>query len=169
MDRRQTVVKSVLAALLILPFLTSCLSDQAPRTAPESATQGPGQGTGQGTSLSDSEVAKAVAVAQQEIADQGATISNASAIARSGRIEDSNTGHPCTSGRLLQIKLIGKFPHVVTTGHPVEAGDPAPDFTVRALISTADAETGRACLIGVQTAENGEVRPIPGATILHIK
>jgi hypothetical protein len=165
MDRRQTVVKSLLVALLILPFLTSCSSDQPPRTAPESATQR----TSQGTSLSNGEVAKAVAVAQREIADQGATISNASAIARSGRIKDSNTGHPCISGRLLQIKLIGKFPHTVTTGHPVQAGDPAPDFTVRAMIITADAETGRACLIGVQTAENGEVRPIPGATILHVK
>lgn len=127
------------------------------------------QGPGHGTSLSDSEVAEALAVAQREIADKEATVSNVSAIARSGRIENSNIGHPCTSGRLLQIKLLGKFPHIVTTGHPVKAVDTQPDFTVRAVIITADAETGHACLIRVQTAENGDVRPIPGATILYVQ
>jgi hypothetical protein len=128
-----------------------------------------GQGPGHGTALSDSEVAEVLAVAQREIADQEATLSSVSAIAGSGRIEDSNIGHPCISGRLLQIKLIGKFPHIATTGHAVRAGDPQPDITVRAVIITADAETGHPCLIGVQTAENGQVRPIPDGTILHVK
>ncbi|WP_248581251.1 hypothetical protein [Nocardioides sp. InS609-2] len=105
------------------------------------------------------------AVAGQVIADQGASVSNASAIAQSGKVADSNTGQPCTSGRVLQIKLIGNFPHTVTTGHPVPPGSPAPDSTVRAMIITADAKSGRACLIGVQTGENGEVKPLPGAMI----
>ena len=102
------------------------------------------------------------------IADQGASVSSASVIARPGRVKDSNTGHPCTSGRELQIKLIGKFPHTLTTGHPVFPGSPTPDFTVRAMIITADAESGRACLIGVQTGENGEVKPLSGATMLSV-
>ena len=72
------------------------------------------------------------------------------------------------SGREPQIKLIGDFPHAVTTGHPVKPGSPTPDFTVRAMIITADAESGRACLIGVQTAENGEPKPLPGSTILSV-
>lgn len=95
-------------------------------------------------------------------------MSSASVIARPGKVKDSNTGHPCTSGRLLQIKLIGKFPHVVTTGHSVPPGSPAPDFTVRAMIVTADAESGLACLIGVQTAENGEPKPLAGGTRLSV-
>lgn len=165
MARRQMVVKQpLLAALLLLPFLASCSSDHTSRATSESTSPGPGQRM----SLNQDEVAKAEAVAGQVIEDQGASVSSASAIARSGKVDDSNTGHPCTSGRVLQIKLIGRFPHTVTTGHPVPAGSPAPDFTVRAMIITADAQSGRACLIGVQTGENGEVKPLPGATILRV-
>jgi len=102
------------------------------------------------------------------IADQGASVSSASVIARTGKVRDSNTGHPCTSGRELQIKLIGNFPHTVTTGHPVPPGSPVPDFTVRAVIITADAVSGRACLIGVQTGESGEVGPLRHGTTLSI-
>jgi hypothetical protein len=58
-------------------------------------------------------------------------------------------------GRELQVMLIGKFPHTSTLGHPVAPGSPTPDFTVRAMIITVDAESGLACLIGVQTAESG--------------
>jgi len=139
--RRQMVVKPRLAALVLVPLLASCSSDQTPHTTPEA----------HGTSLGPDEVTKAEAVARDVIADQGASVSSASVLARSGKVKDSNTGQPCTSGRELQIKLIGKFPHIVTTGHPVPPGSPTPDFTVRAMIITADAESGRACLIGVQT------------------
>lgn len=70
---------------------------------------------------------------------------------------------------MLKIKLIGNFPHTETTRHPVQAGDPAPDFTVRAMIVSADAQAGRTCLIGVQTAENGDVKPLPDGTILQAR
>ena len=158
MAHRQTVVKPILVALVVLPLLAACTSAKTPQATLES----------RGTSLSQDEVAKAEAVARQVIADQGASVSSASVIARPGKATDSNTGHPCTSGRELQIKLIGKFPHTVTTGHPVRPGTPTPDFTVRAMIITADAELGRACLIGVQTAENGEPERLPGSTILAV-
>ena len=46
----------------------------------------------------------------------------------------------------MKVKLIGSFPHTVTTGHPVKAGESMPDFTVRAMIITADARSGHACL-----------------------
>ena len=158
MAHRQTVVKPILAALVVLPLLAACTSAETPQATLERG----------GPSLSQDEVSKAEAVASQVIADQGATVSSASVIARPGKVKDSNAGHPCTSGRELQIKLIGNFPHTLTTGHPVKPGSPSPDFTVRAMIITADAETGRACLIGVQTGENGEVKPSPGATMLTI-
>lgn len=158
MGRRPMVVKTVLAGLVLLPLLAACSLDQAHDATSES----------RGTSMSQDEVAKAEAVARRVIAEQGASVSSASVIARPGKVADSNTGHPCTSGRELQIKLIGKFPHTVTTGHPVPPGTATPDFTVRAMIITADAESGRACLIGVQTGENGEVEPLPGATMFSV-
>jgi hypothetical protein len=158
MGRRPTVVKAILSALVALPLLAACFSTQTPHVAAESG----------GASLSEDEIAKAEAVARRVIADQGASVSNATAVERAGKVKDSNTGHPCTSGRELQIKLIGKFPHTATTGHPVPPGSPTPDFTVRAMIITADAGSGLACLIGVQTGEDGGPKPLAGGTTLSV-
>ena len=158
MAGRPISVKPFLAALVALPLLAACSSTQTPHTA----------STGDGRSLSQDEVAKAEAVARQAIADQGASVSSATVIEHPGKVRDSNTGHPCTSGRELQIKLIGKFPHTVTTGHPVPPGSPTPDFTVRAMIITADADSGLACLIGVQTGENGEPKRLAGGMPLAV-
>lgn len=121
-----------------------------------------------GNPVSASELAKAVALAREEIHSQRATISSATVTASSGKMLDANTGHPCTSGRLLNIKLIGSFPHTVTTGHDVRPGESSPDFTVRAVLITADARSGLACLIGVQTGERGQPEPEPNATVLDI-
>ena len=135
MVHRQMPVRRPLAAVALLPLLVACSAAQSrPNGAPEYA----------GSSLSKDEVAKAEAVARDVIADQGASVTSASAIARPGTVKDSNTGHPCTSGRELQIKLIGDFPHAVTTGHPAEKGEPPP-FPVRAMIIKAG---GRARAIG---------------------
>lgn len=158
------VVMPRLAALVFLPLLASCSLPETPHTTPEAhATP-----KARGTSLSPDEVTKAETIAHSVLADQGASVSRASVLERSGKVKDSNTGHPCTSGREFQIKLIGKFPYTVTTGHPVPPGSPTPDFTIRAVIITADAESGLACLIGVQTGEYGEVKPLPGATNLPV-
>lgn len=145
---RLMVMKPLLAAL-VLVLVAACGSDNTPQ-----ATSGGG-----GTSLSQDQVAKAQAVAREVAEDQGASVSSASVIARSGTVKDSNTGHPCTSGRELEILLIGEFPHTVTTGHAVAPGSPTPDFTVRAMNITADAETGRACLIGVQPERTAPSSP----------
>ena len=158
MARRLTDVKPILAALVALPLLVACSSAQTPQAAPN----------GGGTSLSQDEIAKAEAVARQAIADQGASVSSATVIERPGKVNDSNTGHPCTSGRELQIQLIGRFPHTLTPGRPVPPGSPTPDFTVRGMIITADAESGLACLISVQTGENGGPKPLTGGTTLPV-
>lgn len=150
-------MKQILAALVAPLLLAACSSAETPRATP----------VGGEPSLSQDDVTKAVAVARQVIADQGATVSSASAIARSGTTEESNTGYPCTSGRELQIKLIGTFPHAVTTGAGGPTGSPASDSTVRAMIITADAASGRACLISVQTG-NGAVAPLPGGMALSV-
>ena len=111
-------------------------------------------------SLSDDLLEFAHAIVQSEASVKGTEISNATAIVRSGTITKGNVGQPCTSGRLLKVQLIGRFPSIVTTGLPVEPGESA-DFTVTAVVITADAETGQVCLKGVKT---GEVEPQPGST-----
>ena len=158
MTHRHMPMGRRLAALALLPLLAACSGAQTPKATLKDP----------GASLREDEVAKAEAVARDVLADQGASVTSASVVARPGTVKDSNTGQPCTSGRELQIKLIGDFPHAVTTGHPVTPGSPPPDFTVRAMIITADAESGRACLIGVETAENGEPKPLPGSTNLSV-
>lgn len=80
-----------------------------------------------------------------------------------GRVTDSNVGYPCMSGRLLNIKLIGDFPHIVVSPMAALLGTTPPDATVHADVLTADAKTGRVCQIGVQT---GKVAPDPGAESL---
>jgi hypothetical protein len=107
-------------------------------------------------------------VALRVIAEQDATISSAFVTRGSGTVFNNNTGEPCTSGRRLQVLLIGRFPHVVTTGHPVLPGQPISDLTVGAMRVTVDPATGRPCLIGVYTLERGPIRPRPGATPISI-
>jgi len=94
-----------------------------------------------------------------------------------GSANDISAGH-----RLVRVGLAcepGRFPRKVIIGQcwqmpsdrrhdraPVKPGSPPPDFTVPAMIITADAESRRACLIDVQTAENGGPEPLPRSTIL---
>lgn len=115
--------------------------------------------------LTDQEYAFARDLVRQEIRQDGAVLTSATVTAGYGQVTDSNIGHPCLSGRLLHIRLIGDFLHVVTTGHPVQPGAPIPDFAVRAVDLTADAKTGRLCLVRVQT---GNVAPAPGAISLPV-
>ncbi len=110
----------------------------------------------------------ALAVARDQIDAQEATILSATFSVRSGKVLQSNMGRACTSGRLVDVKLIGSFPHIVTPGNPVRPGEPEPDFTVRAMLITADARSGVPCRIGVQTAENGEPQPKANAVTLDL-
>lgn len=107
----------------------------------------------------DPELNFARAIAQHEVRAVEADIVSATFVVRNGTVTESNVGHPCTSGRLIEVKLIGHFPHIVTTGHPLEA-DQNEDFKVTAVMVTADAASGEPCLKGVQT---GHVEPEPNA------
>jgi len=157
-----------LAGLLVFALgVAACSSDDSPSRS-NGELVGGNTSSVEERSLSQDEVAMAVAVARDRLKNQGASVSSATAIMRPGRVVDTNTGHRCGSGRILRIKLIGSFPHIVTTGHPVLKGQPVPDFTVRALIITADASSGQVCLAGVQTAEAGEPQPLADATVLDL-
>lgn len=107
----------------------------------------------------------ATAIARDEETREQAHLASSTVTAGRGVVRDSNTGHPCRSGRVLRITLIGDFPHIVTTGHAVEPGQPVPDLTVRAVDLTADALTGQTCLIGVRT---GQPEPAPRAVVLDL-
>ena len=101
----------------------------------------------------DRALAFARSIARQAEADQvDARITSVSVLVHPGRVarSESNVGRACSSGRLVDVKLIGDFPHIDTTGYPVKPGQ-HPDFTVHAVIITADARTGKVCLRGVQT------------------
>lgn len=115
--------------------------------------------------LTDKEYAFARELVKSEIRQENAVLTSATVTVGNGTVFDSNVGYPCTSGRLLHIKLIGEFPHIATGGLAVQPGTQPPDLTVRAVNLTADAKTGRPCLIGVQT---GKVAPAPNAVSLPI-
>ena len=119
--------------------------------------------------IADRERTLAERIVRQELTEErqkDATIDSASFTVSDGTVNESNTGHVCDSGRLLRIRLIGEFPHIVTTGiYPLEGTETAQDTTVRAVLLTADYQTGKVCLVGVGT---GEVAPAPGATVLAL-
>lgn len=140
--------------LLLLPFLVSC----AAHTGSEAAIAEDG--------LTNREAALAADVVRRVIDEQDATVTRITVASTRGIVKHPNTGQPCLSGRELRIKLIGTFPHIVTTGHPVLPGQAAPDTTASdttagAMLITADAETGEACLIGIEAPTKGEPLPIP--------
>lgn len=157
MTHSSTTATTRLVALTLALLFGACSSTEMPPSDAEST----------GSVLSKSEITKAVAVAKQVIADQGATVSSASVIAVAGTTEDSNTGSPCTSGRELQIKLIGTFPKSVTTGTGGPTASPSSGAGIQAMVITADAASGRACLIRVQTGD-GAAQPLSGGRTLPL-
>ena len=105
--------------------------------------------------LTDREFNVAVAIARAEADKEAATVTSATATVGAGTETETNAGPACTSGTLLHIKLIGTFPTIVA--------DLAGGASVSTVLITADPESGKPCLIGVQT---GPTTPDPGATLL---
>jgi hypothetical protein len=88
-------------------------------------------------------------------------IASVSAVREERIVTDSNTGHECTSGSVVVIKLIGSFPHIVVSSPPG-----ASSTAVHAVIATADLRSGLVCLVSVET---GKVTPGPNATVLFTR
>jgi hypothetical protein len=109
------------------------------------------------TALTDHQIS--VATARQENEKLSGRNTTATAVRADGPIDDSNTGHPCPSGPVLKIELIGDEFDVVYSPSPF-GGDQGP---IRAVLISADAESGAPCLISVRT---GDPHPDPGAVVL---
>jgi hypothetical protein len=120
-------------------------------------------GTGGGSSspdhgtLSDREFAVAYDLARAEVDKAAKSITSATATVGPGIETENNVGPPCTSGTLLHIKLIGAWNivHGGLAGRPYEP--------VSTVLVTADPESGKPCLLSVQT---GQQEPDRGATVL---
>lgn len=158
--------RGVLAAFVVVAAaLTGCASSAAPndgaRSAPPSRTDtSPSHGQ-----LTDEQFRIASKVAREQGERSARSISGATATVGTGVVTDSNTGHPCTSGTLLHIKVIGEFniTHGGLGGTPGRASQSPIDDAVHAVLITADGNSGEVCLISVQT---GDVQPDPGAVLL---
>jgi hypothetical protein len=112
--------------------------------------------------LSAQEYAAAITAAHQVQATVTGTFVSATAWAGHGRVRDSNTGHTCTSGHVVHVRLIWMAGASFTHGG-IAGGGPR-DGPRQALIVTADAGTGQPCLIG---ASYSHVAPGPDETFLY--
>jgi hypothetical protein len=148
------------AACVLVLGLGACGTAPFPRH-PDSASEG---GAG---SLTDADLAAAMAAARREIAEESATVTSATVTTRSGTLQESNTGFSCESGRILDLKLIGTFLHITAAPVPLDANRSATpeDFDVHAVLLAVDAASGQTCQIGVQT---GQVHPATGAVVLDV-
>jgi len=108
--------------------------------------------------LTDDQYAAAVQIAQNEIDHEHARITSATAVIRSGTVHQPNLAGRCTSGQEIRILLIGRFRHIVVDPPPG-----APDGPASSVGITADAASGRACLLGVG---NTQVKPYRGSANL---
>lgn len=77
-------------------------------------------------------------------------ISAVIATVRPGTQLDSNTGHTCDSGTIIDVRLEGAF-NTTTTGLSSDITTAIPDTTVREMDLSVDETTGLICLIGAQT------------------
>jgi hypothetical protein len=95
--------------------------------------------------LSAEQYAAAVRIARADLAHDHGKLTSATAIVTKGRVKQSDGHGACTSGRVLKVQLIGHFRHLAVSVAP---GRPTgPD---QAVVSVADAATGRACIVGVR-------------------
>jgi hypothetical protein len=112
--------------------------------------------------LTELEYTAAMKAAHQVQGTVKGTFVSATATAGPGRVRQSNTGHPCTSGRVVRVRLI--WMAGASFMHGGFAGPGPPDGPRQALSVTADAATGQPCLIG---ASYSHVAPRPGETFLY--
>lgn len=91
-------------------------------------------------------------------------IDTVTAVVHDGTVNDPNTGHPCSSGQIIAVTLIGAFA-IPVSGPAVPAGSSdMPDRTVHGVDLLVDEQTGDTCLLSVRT---GAVEPRTDSTVLY--
>jgi len=96
-------------------------------------------------SLTADQYAVAVRVARTVSRDPGNHLTSATAVVVSGRVSRADAPAGCRSGRLLKVRLIGRFPHTVVDRSP----DTARQGPVRAVLLTAVVSSGEVCAAGI--------------------
>jgi hypothetical protein len=136
MSQRPTAVRRTRLVLCALVFsVVTCGCDS-------------GSGSAAG-GLSDQDRAVATSIARHEASRSARSVSIATATLGTGTVTDSNTGHRCTSGKLLRIKVTGQWniAHGVA-GPLLQPTSPAASVaSMQTVILQADPTTGFACLI----------------------
>jgi hypothetical protein len=115
----------------------------------------------QGT-LSRSEYARAVAIAQSEIAKDQAEVTQAVAYVVAGKVQQPNLEGECDSGHVLVVSLVGRFPHIIF-GSGLASPLQQPQGPERWVTVKADPTTGQECLTGVS---RGRFKAVAGAANL---
>jgi hypothetical protein len=140
----------------VLATTAACNADAGSRQYPADSTRVSVTAvTGQELSAADRDRALAAAHLQANLLAVGrdsppvsgwpSGISAVTAAVRPGTVTDSNTGHTCESGVVIDVRLTGAF-DTVTTGTT-----DSPDNTVREVDLSVDETTGLTCLISVRT------------------
>jgi hypothetical protein len=164
--RLRLAILSVGAGLLLMSGCSRTSSEaSASGSAAFAAPNARASTTAPHGDLSSQEYDAAIELARQEIRHEKATVTSATATVGDGTVAQPNLSGHCDSGRLLKVTLIGTFPNIVTTGHPVPSASRPQDFAVHAVVLTADAGSAQACLLGVET---GNPAPEPGAVVLDL-
>jgi hypothetical protein len=165
MSSRLSVVRRAFTAAtcLLAGVMVGGCASSANRPLDDSTGSGSALGHG---SLTDREFSVASAVARAQADKDASAITSATATVGKGTVTDPNDGPPCTSGTLLHIKLIGTFNNIAVAGGPSAGASSANNYSVSAVLITADPESGKACDLSVQT---GPTTPDPGATLLFTK
>jgi hypothetical protein len=98
--------------------------------------------------LTSRQYALAVRAVRRAVDVERAHLVSATAVLRPGPVRHPNLGGLCRSGRLLKIRLTGRFPHIGVHRLPR-----APSGLVTSVQITADGTSGRACRLDVGVGE----------------
>lgn len=142
--RRSAAVLVVTAALLVAVGAWGALMLASSSTARPKYPTSPDDGP-----LTPRQYALAVRLVTRAVTIDQAHLATATAVVRSGVVVSPNQGGMCRSGRLVEIRLTGRFPDIGANRLP---GDPRGPVT--SVDITADGVSGRSCrlVLGVGKA-----------------
>lgn len=106
--------------------------------------------------LTGTQYAASARAAQTEVVRSRARLTSATAIVRRGHVKAPNLSAACTSGHVIRILLVGRFPRLDVHG----------PRTAHGVLVTADARSGEACDRAVMTGHVKRYRH--GADLLPV-